>query len=171
MLELLFVVLNITFAIYLIYYIVAFISGAPFVPTTNSTAESMMNLAGLKKGMVAYDLGSGEGKLLKLIAHRGATAKGIEINPLLVVYTWIRFLFTPLRKHVTVRWGSFWNATISDADVVFVYLLPLRMERLEKKLMTECKKETRIVSNSFMFPHIPLEKKDAKHHVFVYKIA
>lgn len=170
MTEILFIFLNICFGVYLVYYIVAFISGAPFVPSTNTTASTMITLAGLKKGETAYDLGSGEGKLLKLIAQQGAQAIGIEINPLLVVYTKIRFLFSPYRKLITIYAKSFWSVDLKSADVIFVYLLPLRMEKLEKKLLRECKKGTRVVSNSFLFPHWKLTASDEKQHVYVYKI-
>lgn len=162
-----FIFLQLLFAIYLVYYIVAFLSGAPFVPTTNPTADSMIALAKLKKGMIAYDLGSGEGKLLKRIAQKGATAIGIEINPLLVLYSTIRFYFTP---HISTRWKSFWSISLADADVLFIYLLPLRMEKLEKKILKECKKGTVIVSNSFLFPNMIQIEKDEKNHVYVYRI-
>jgi 16S rRNA A1518/A1519 N6-dimethyltransferase RsmA/KsgA/DIM1 with predicted DNA glycosylase/AP lyase activity len=167
MLELFFLILNLLFAVYLIYYIVAFLSGAPFVPSTNPTAESMIKLAQLKKGMVCYDLGSGEGKLLKRIASYGAKAIGVEINPLLVLYSKIRFLTNPL---ISVLWQSFWTTNLSDADVIFVYLLPLRMEKLKTKLMKECKKGTLIISNSFIFPDWKIMRQDAKNHVYIFRI-
>ncbi len=74
MIPYIFILLQLTFAIYLIFYIVAFLSGAPFVPSTNSTAAKMVELSKVSGGKVAYDLGSGEGKLLQLIARTGAKA-------------------------------------------------------------------------------------------------
>ena len=165
-----FIILNAIFAIYLVYYIIAFLSGAPFVPSTNTTAISMIAISKLKKGMVAYDLGSGDGKLLQLIAKTGARAIGIEINPLLVLFSRVRSVFTNNRHRIHVQWKSFWSMTFTDADVIFIYLLPLRMEKLEKKLTKECKKGTLIVSNSFLFPHWKIYRQDHANHVYVYKI-
>lgn len=170
MIQVFFILLQSLFIIYLIYYIVAFLSGAPFVPSSNATASSMIALARLKKGMVAYDLGSGDGKLLHKIAETRAMAIGIEINPLLVCYSLIRALASPQRSRITIRWKSFWTISFHDADVIFIYLLPLRMEHLEKKLATECKKGTIVVSNSFLFPHWQLFRQDDANHVYVYKI-
>lgn len=170
MLAFIFLIIQLLFAIYLIYYIIAFLSGAPFVPSTNATAKSMIALAQLKKGMIAYDLGSGDGKLLGPIALTGAKAIGIEINPLLVLYSAVRRLLHPNRQIISVRWKSFWSMKFSDADVIFIYLLPLRMERLEKKLAKECKKGTLVVSNSFLFPHWKIVRQDDANHVYVYKI-
>lgn len=170
MAELIFALLNLVFAVYLLYYIVAFVSGAPFVPSTNRTADSMLKLAKLKKGMHAYDLGSGEGKLLLRIAGAGAKATGIEINPLLVLVSFIRTRMDVNRNLITVAWKSFWNCDLSDADAVFIYLLPLRMEKLEKKLMQECRKGTVIISNSFLFPHLKMSRQDTENHVYVYEL-
>ncbi len=170
MIPYIFILLQLTFAIYLIFYIVAFLSGAPFVPSTNSTAAKMVELSKVSGGKVAYDLGSGEGKLLQLIARTGAKAIGIEINPLLVAYTRLRFLFSPLNKQVEVRWRSFWDISFSDADVLFVYLLPLRMKKLEDKILKECKKGTRVISNSFVFPNLRLVASDTQLHVYIYVV-
>jgi predicted RNA methylase len=170
MLPLLFLVIQLLFAIYLIYYIVAFLSGAPFVPTSDPTAKSMITLAQLRPGMVVYDLGSGDGRLLLLAAQKGARAVGIEINPLLVILTHVRFLFSSRRNLLSVRWQSFWKTDMKDADAVFIYLLPLRMEKLEMILKKRLKKGTLIISNSFIFPHMKMVRQDESNHVYVYRI-
>jgi hypothetical protein len=170
MLPVLFLILQTLFALYLVYYIVAFISGAPFVPTADNTARSMILQAHLRPGMTVYDLGSGDGRLLSLSAQKGAKAVGIEINPILVVYTWLRFLFSPYRKCVSVRWQSFWKSNMNDADVVFIYLLPIRMEKLEKLLSKKLKPGTIVVSNSFIFPHWKALRQDPANHVYVFRV-
>ncbi|MCX6792169.1 MAG: hypothetical protein NT149_03985 [Candidatus Gottesmanbacteria bacterium] len=139
-----------------------FITGAPFVPTKNAAAEAMIRLAGITKGDMVYDLGSGDGKLLLLAAKKGARAIGYEINPLLVLLSNLRGART--------RWKNFWNADIHDADVIFIYLLPWKMERLASKLKTECKKGTVIVSNSFIFPGWKIIRQDVAHHVYVFRV-
>ena len=108
-----------------------FVTGAPFVPSTNESTSALIRLSKLRPGMNLYDLGSGDGRLLFEAARKGANAYGIEINPFLVLYTKIRVLFSPYRKLITVRWGNFWNALLMDSDVVCIYLLPWRMEKLE----------------------------------------
>lgn len=165
-----FYVLQLCFAVYLLYYIIAFLSGAPFVPSTNPTAQSMIELAHIKPNMTVYDLGSGEGRLLFLAAKKGAKVCGVEINPILVFYTWLRIAFSPYKHIIRVLWKDFWRMHIADADVVLIYLLPWRMERLEKKLLAECKPGTIIVSNSFLFPHLRLVRQDSAQHVYVYAI-
>ena len=170
MLPYIFLILQLCFAILFFYLCLAFITGAPFVPSTNPVSRSMIRLARIKKGMVIYDLGSGNGKLLFLAAQHGALAKGFEINPFLVLLSNLRSLFSPYRNQIHTYLNNFWTADLGDADVVFIYLLPWRMEKLERKLMKECKKGTIIVSNSFIFPHLTCIGKSEKHHVFAFRI-
>ncbi len=170
MLELFFLFLQALFAIYLIYYLVAFVSGAPFVPSTSPATRKMIELAGIKKGSIVYDLGSGDGRLLAQAAGKGAIATGYEINPLLVFYSVLRFLPLILRGRVKSVWGNFWKQNLSQADIVFVYLLPWRMDALATKLTKELKPGSVVVTNSFIFPGWKMWKQDAASHVYAYKI-
>jgi len=129
----------------------------------------MIELAELKKGKKVYDLGSGNGKLLLLAAQKGAIAVGFEINPILVLFSNIRTFFSPYKDNVRTILKDFWLADIHDADVVFVYLLPWRMEKLAQKLKEETQPGTVIVSNSFIFPKWKVLRQDVDHHVYVFK--
>jgi len=170
MLSYLFLLFHLLFALLVLFLVLAFVTGAPYVPSTDPVSHAMIRFARLKKGKKIYDLGSGDGKLLFLAANEGADATGFEINPFLVLLTFFKSLRSPYKKHIHCQWKNFWTAPFSDADVVFVYLLPWRMETLEKKLMKECKKETRIISNSFIFPHLKKIQADEKNHVYVFRI-
>jgi SAM-dependent methyltransferase len=169
-LSILFLFVQLGFVIYLLYYIITFISGAPFVPSTKRATEAMIAMANIKKGEKIYDLGSGDGRVLFLAVKKGAIGIGYELNPILVLYTKIRAFFSPDKKHITVRWKSLWKADIHNADVVFVYLLPLSLNLLQQKLLTELKPGTRIISNSFIFKNWPIEKQDKANHIFVFLI-
>lgn len=169
-LQIVFLVLQLGFVIFLLYFCIAFVSGAPFVPTQKSAAASMIALANIKKGDILYDLGSGNGKLLFLAAEKGARAIGYEINPMLVVYSNMRTFFSPYRGQVVTKWKNFWNADIHDADVIVVYLMPWKMDRLAQKIMKECKKGTVVVSNSFIFPKWKILRQDLTNHVYVFRV-
>lgn len=171
MLSILFLLIQLLFAVAILFLTLAFVTGAPFVPSTSQTANKMIELSDLKKSMKVYDLGSGDGRLLKLAANRGAYATGFEINPFLVLFTKIRFYFSPYRKLVKIHWSNFWKADFHDADVVFVYLLPWKMEKLEKTLRSKLKKGSLIVSNSFVFPDWPVLRQDRETHVYVFKVS
>lgn len=169
MLYILFLVLNLAFALLLFFFCVAFITGAPYVPSSRQASRKMIELAHIKRGDRIYDLGSGDGKLLFLAAQQGAVATGYEINPYLVLFTKIRTYFSPYRKNIHVHWKNFWHADIGDADAVFVYLIAWKMERLETLLRQRLKPGTRVISNSFIFPHLDQVGNDAVSHVYAFK--
>ncbi len=169
-LSILFTALNLFFALLIFFLTLAFLTGAPFVRSNKKAVDAMIRLANIKKGTRVYDLGSGDGTLLFRAAAFGAVAVGIEINPFLILWTNLKILFSPYKQLISVRWQNFWKADLHDADVVFVYLLPWRMETLEKLLKTRCKPGTRIVSNSFIFPGLQKSDEDINAHVYSFTI-
>lgn len=166
-----FLVLNIFFGILIFYLLIAFLTGAPYVPSTKLTADTMIRLSGIKKSFIIYDLGSGDGRLLyRSMLYGAKKAIGYEINPYLVLLSRIRFFFSPFRNRVHIYLKNFWKADISGADIVYIYLLPWRMEQLKQKLLTELKPGARVVSNSFIFPDWNVLRSDEKTHVYVFKV-
>lgn len=160
---------HLSFAILLFFLILAFVTGAPYVPTTTAAADAMIRLANIKKGNTVVDLGSGDGKLLLLAARAGASqAIGYEINPYLVLLSRVRAL--AYRTVIRVSWRNFWRADLSNAGVVFVYLLPWRMETLGKKLRRELAPGALVVSNSFVFPNWRVVRQDEKQHIYVFRV-
>ncbi|MDP1722677.1 MAG: hypothetical protein Q8L37_05700 [Candidatus Gottesmanbacteria bacterium] len=170
LLSILFTALNLSFALLIFFLTLAFATGAPFVRSNKKAVDAMIRLARLKPGMKVYDLGSGDGTLLFRAADLGAIAVGLEINPFLVLWTNIKILLSLDRNRVTVRWQNFWRTDIHDADVVFVYLLPWRMEKLATKLENELKPGSLVISNSFIFPNWKILRSDESSHIYVFKI-
>lgn len=161
---------QIFFAVFIVYLCVAFITGGPFVPSTPKTVESMIKNAHIKPGDTIYDMGSGDGRLLFAAAALGAKAVGIEINPYLVVYTNIRAFFSPYRGKISAHWQDMWKTNLRPAHIVFVYLVPWRMEEFAAKLTRELKPGSIVVSNSFIFPDWKEIRRDPEHHVFTFKV-
>lgn len=165
-----FLFLHFSFALLIIFLTLAFVTGAPFVRSSKKATDAMIRLAKIKQGTNVYDLGSGDATLLFRAAALGATAVGLEINPFLVLWSRLKILLSRNGKRITVRWQNFWRADLHEANVVFVYLLPWRMETLEKLLKTQCKPGTRIVSNSFIFPSLKPLKHDTEAHVYSFRV-
>ena len=109
MLPYLFLILQILFAVFFFYLCIAFITGAPFVPSTDPVSRTMIQLAHIKKGMTVYDLGSGNGKLLFLAAEKDAVAIGLEINPFLVLLSNLRAYVSPYRERIKTYWKNLWK--------------------------------------------------------------
>lgn len=139
--------------------------GAPYLPTRKKQTEAALDLLDLKKGETLYELGCGDGRVLKLAARRGLQAVGYELNPLLVLIAWLHTY--RYRKQVKVVWGNFWRADLSRADGVFVFLLDRFMDKLDKKLAREVRKPLKLVSFAFKIPDKKIEK--YRDGMFLYK--
>ena len=124
--------------------------GAPYLPTLKKQAETALDLLDLDEGQTLYELGCGDGRVLRLAVKRGLKAVGYELNPLLVVIAWLRTL--RYRKNVKVIWGNFWQADLSQADGVFVFLIERFMERLDEKMKQRGGKPIKLVSYAFKIP-------------------
>jgi SAM-dependent methyltransferase len=126
--------------------------GAPFLPTTKKQASNALDLLDLKPGQVFVDLGCGDGRLLSLAASRGLKAIGYELNPSLAFYAWLRT--RRYGRRVKVRWANFWQADLSKADGVYVFLIGHFMQRLDKLLINNSNNhQIKLVSNAFKIPN------------------
>ena len=143
--------------------------GAPWVPTPISMVNKMLTLAEVGPGDVLYDLGCGDGRTLILAVKKyGATAVGIEIDPLR--YLWCQFLITVLglRSQIKVLYGDFFKHDLSNADVITCYLLQDTNRKLEEKFNRELRSGTRLVSNTFLFFKMPMVKQDGTALLYIY---
>lgn len=141
--------------------------GVPFMPTHRRQAIKMMDLSGIKPGMNVVDLGSGSGRLLFLAAERGANAVGYELNPFLVLWTRLMILLKGKSGQVKVFYRSIYKADISKADIIFLFLYPAHMKKLEAKIFSESKPEVKILCYVFKFQNYhPIAREEG---VYVYK--
>lgn len=136
--------------------------GAPFLPTLTPQVKNALDLIDLKPGQTLLELGSGDGRIMIAAAQRGITVIGYELNPLLVVYSWLR---TRKYRHlVRVRLTNFWHGKLPVTDGIFVFLLQPYMAKLNTKIEQEYNKPVKLVSFAF---HIP-DKKPAKESKGMY---
>lgn len=121
-----------------------------FVPTRESVADEMLKMAKVTSADVVYDLGSGDGRIVVLAAQKyGARAVGIEISPRLVTIARQVAREGEIEDRVSFVQGDLFEADISAATVVTVYLSPRVNAKLEPKLRKELRPGTRIVSHQF----------------------
>lgn len=126
--------------------------GAPYLPILRRPAEDLLDLADLQAGQTIIDLGSGDGRLLKLAARRGLRGIGYEINPWLYLIS--RVSLWRYRDRVTLHLADYWQVKLPPADGVAVFLIGRYMARLEAKLQTELTRPTVVVSYVFALPNL-----------------
>lgn len=124
---------------------------APWVPTWGKDFDRVVRLADLKAGEVVYELGAGEGRLL-LQFYRTPAAKiiGFEISLVPYAITWLRV--RRMRPRVNIRFKDFFKTNFREANVIFCFLTPPAMRKLQPKFAAECRPGTRIISYAFSIP-------------------
>jgi SAM-dependent methyltransferase len=121
----------------------------PFVPTPENVVDKMIELAGVKKGDVVYDLGSGDGRIVIAAAKRGAKAVGFEIDPDLVAESRANIQKAGVQESAEIRNQDILTVDLSGASVVTMYLLPDVNLKLRPNLQKQLKPGSRIVSHAF----------------------
>ena len=121
----------------------------PFVPSPQEVVDKMIAVAGVKKGDVVYDMGSGDGRIVIAAAKKGARAVGFEIDGDLVKESRENIRKAGVEKLAEIRQQDILTVDFSPATVVTMYLLPDVNLKLKPNLQKQLKSGSRIVSHSF----------------------
>ncbi len=124
-------------------------SDAPYVPTKMNAIRKILKLAGIKNKKKFYELGSGDGRVVLMAAKLGAIAIGIEQSLIRVFYS--RFRGRSFKKAQFIH-GNIFDRNYNDADIIYIYLLPKGVKKLEEKLQKELKKGAIIITQTYHFP-------------------
>jgi SAM-dependent methyltransferase len=123
----------------------------PFVPTSGTNVKTMMELSDLKNGETVYDLGCGDGRIVRAAAKLGGIATGYELSiPTFVLAK----LLTRSTGHAKILYKDFWKADYRNADVMFCFLLPSTMEKFKEVIWPQLKPGARVVSHAFKLPGV-----------------
>lgn len=123
---------------------------APFIPTRMDKIIPVLKTAGVKKGKIFYELGSGDGRVVIEAAKLGAESNGVE-------QSWIRVWFSRYKAwQLKLNCAHFFHGDIFrrhyyPSDVTYIYMLPKAVARLEKKLNEELKKGSIIITQTYHF--------------------
>jgi len=121
-----------------------------WVPTPPELVQTMLDLARVTKDDYVIDLGSGDGRTIIAAARRGARGLGVEFNPEMVALSRRLAEAAHLSDRATFVQGDMFEADISKATVMAIYLLPANLEKLLPRFQALAP-GTRIVSNTFGF--------------------
>jgi ribosomal protein L11 methylase PrmA len=121
-----------------------------YVPTSFDVVTQMLKLAEVTSKDVVYDLGCGDGRFVVTAARQfGARGVGIDIDPERIKEARELAKRTGADDRVRFIEGDLFEADISEATVVTLYLLTRLNLKLRPKLMKELRPGTRIVSHAF----------------------
>ena len=119
-----------------------------WVPTPEEMVEKALDMAAVTSKDYVIDLGSGDGRNVIAAAKRGAQALGVEFNAELVEYSKQNAAKAGVADKASFVQGDMFEADISKATVMALFLLPDNLKKLRSKLL-DLKPGTRIVANTF----------------------
>jgi SAM-dependent methyltransferase len=119
-----------------------------WVPTPAALVEKMLDMAKVTPQDHVMDLGSGDGRNIIAAAKRGATAVGVEYNPDMVELSKREAAAQGVAGKASFIQGDMYEADISKATVLALFLLPHNLTKLTPKFLA-LKPGTRIVGNTF----------------------
>ena len=122
----------------------------PDVRTPPEVVVEILRLAGVGPGDTVYDLGSGDGRIVIAAARDfGARGVGVELDPDLVAESVKNARRAGVADRTRFLLQDIFEADVSDATVVTLYLSPDVNLRLKPKLLSQLKPGSRIVSHDF----------------------
>lgn len=119
-----------------------------WVPTPAELVDKMLDMAQVTPQDIVIDLGSGDGRNVIAAAKRGARAYGFEFNPEMVALSRRKAQEAGVADRATFIQGDMFEADISKATVLALFLLPSNLDKLASKFLA-LKPGTRIVNNTF----------------------
>jgi len=122
-----------------------------WVPTPDVLVQKMLDLAQVTPRDYVMDLGSGDGRNIIAAAKRGARATGVEYNPDMVELSRALAAKAGVADKAEFIRGDMFEADISKATVMALFLLPDNLSRLIPKFL-DLKPGTRMVLNGFAVP-------------------
>jgi len=119
-----------------------------YEPTEKEVVDLMLKMANVTEDDMVYDLGCGDGRIVITAAKEfGANGVGIDINPVRISESNENAKRERVTDKVRFIEQNLFEADISEANVLMLFLLPSVNLRLRPKLFRELNPGTRIVSH------------------------
>jgi hypothetical protein len=138
----------------------------PYVPTPQEVVDRMLEVAKVTSRDYVIDLGSGDGRIVITAARKfGARGFGVDLNPDRIAEANENAVRAGVTGRVTFHLGDLFEADLSEATVITMYLLPQVNLELRPRLL-DLRPGTRVVSHDFSMgdwepdEHLKVEAKD-----------
>lgn len=145
-----------------------------FVPTPQWDVERMLKAAELRDGDFVIDLGSGDGRIVLEAVRKnpGVRGRGIEINEKLVIESREKAQADGIADRVDFLHQNAFDADLSQATVIFLWLFPEFMRLLRPKILREARPGTRVITRTWnMGAWAPDDTlKNGSNDVFMYVV-
>jgi len=127
------------------------------MPTVGKIKKALLQALPETIDGTIVDLGSGFGSLAFALSKKYPTNRviGYELSPIPYLFS---KLFSIKQKNLYFERKDFFTVDLKDTGLVVCYLYPGAMKSLEEKLLGELQKDACIVSHTFSFNTLAIEK-------------
>lgn len=125
--------------------------GVPYVPIKRRAIADILKFADVKPTDKFFDLGSGDGRVLRVAVSNfdvGAVI-GYELSPWPYVKSVFLNRYHDVGEKIVIRRKDFFKADVENASVIFLYLYPKLMQKLASELSPKIKPKTKLICVSF----------------------
>jgi SAM-dependent methyltransferase len=150
---------------------------APYVSSPMNVVERMLELCGVNRNKVVYDLGCGDGRILVTAAKTyNARAVGLELSPKWAQVATDKVVEAGVQDRVRVLQTDMMEASLAEADIVTMYLVSDANSILRPKLEKELRPGACVVSHDFEIEGWKpatvetIKGYQRSHSIFVYKM-
>jgi SAM-dependent methyltransferase len=121
----------------------------PYEPSSEEIVKTMLEIAKVGKNDLVYDLGCGDGRIVIAAAQKtGARGVGVDLDPERIEESLENARKAKVTDRVEFYQQDLFQADISKATVIMLYLWPEVNLKLRPKLLRDLKPGTRVVSHS-----------------------
>jgi len=124
----------------------------PWIPTEARVIKYIVELLKAGKGKVIAELGCGDGRVAIALAKAGSKVLCIELRRELTRRAKQNILKEGVNELVTIIEGDFMRVPLNEVHGVYAYLTEDSNARLRRKLESELRNGTRVVTLDFPVP-------------------
>jgi 16S rRNA A1518/A1519 N6-dimethyltransferase RsmA/KsgA/DIM1 with predicted DNA glycosylase/AP lyase activity len=156
------------------------LSPIPYFPSNKKDLPLIIKALNLKNNQVVFDLGAGDGIVIfeaaKLAFEKKLNTQffAFEINPILILIMWLRWLFHPNKKNIKIVCDDIFKIDFKryklkvTSYTFYLYISPWYLEKVIKNLKSQIKNFS-LVSYFYPVPKMPAKKIfQGKNKVFTY---
>lgn len=154
------------------FYNIVFRGFAPFISTKFNAILSILKELDLSGEETVYELGAGKAGFLRAVEQKFNVSNLIGVE-----YSWWPCLLARMQiiisgSKIKIIRKDIFKINLKEANIIYCFLSPEMMERLENKFKEECQKGTLIISYHFRMKNLEPEKviKEEDNSIYFYRI-
>mmetsp|Transcript_12902 Transcript_12902/g.18835 ORF Transcript_12902/g.18835 Transcript_12902/m.18835 type:complete len:178 (+) Transcript_12902:490-1023(+) len=135
---------------------------SPFMAVMDNRLSGLLEVLPVSKEDTLYDLGCGDARVLIEFAKKGVKGVGVDLDEVQVTKASQKVEEAQLSHMVSVFQGDFLTIELSEATVIYVFLLPKALELLKHRFIEHMQtgKLKLVVSILYEIPEWPYEVKE-----------